>query len=177
MRAWWLLLPMVLAGCQLTPATLPEAQPAPSAECRWPIEPDDSLASAVTALEARGFLVRHTDMALGLVSAELARTTFHHYHGIDPLPRLGGFVLGGSGGRFATGVTLGIGGGIGPAVDEATRLERVSVMVGSQQVRVSRDIRLVDWRGDVRDARSASDADFCAALHRAMAGLPAPETP
>ena len=177
MRAWWLLLPVALAGCQLTPATLPEAQPAPSAECRWPVEPDDSLASAVTALEAQGFLVRHTDVALGLVSAELARTTFHHHHGIDPLPRLGGFVLGGTGGRLATGVTLGIGGGISPVVDEATRLERVSVMVGSQQVRVSRDIRLVDWRGEVREARSASDAAFCKALHRAMAGMPAPETP
>lgn len=178
MRRWLLLLlPALLAGCQVTPTTLPVAEPAPAAECRWPAGPGDSLARAVTALEAEGFLVRHTDAALGLVSAERARSTLYHDHGVERLPRFGGFVLGGSGGHVASGVMVGIGGGIWPATDEATRIERVSVVVGAQQVQVSRDIRLFDWRGELRESRSASDAAFCRELRDAIEAVPPQESP
>lgn len=178
MRAWLLmLLPAVLAGCQVTPTTLPVAEPAPAAECRWPAGPGDSLARAVTALETEGFLVRHTDASLGLVSAERARNTIYHDHGVERLPRFGGFVLGGSGGHVASGVMIGIGSGIGPATDEATRIERVSVVVGERQVQVSRDIRIFDWRGELRESRSASDAAFCRDLRDAIEAVPAQEAP
>lgn len=172
-----LLLPAALAGCQVTPTTLPVAEPAPSAECRWPVASGDSLARAVSALEAEDFLVRHTDATLGLVSAERARTTIYHDHGVERLPRVGGFVLGGSGGHVASGAMLGIGigGGIGPATDEATRIERVSVVVGEAQVQVSRDIRIFDWRGELRESRSASDAAFCRELRDTIAAVPAQE--
>lgn len=44
MRAWLLwLLPGLLVGCQMTPSTLPVAEPAPAAECRWPAGPGDDL--------------------------------------------------------------------------------------------------------------------------------------
>lgn len=176
MRVWLLLLlPVVLAGCQVTPTTLPVAEPAPAAECRWPAGPGDNLARSVTALEAEGFLVRHTDAPLGLVSAERARKTRYHNHGVERLPRFGGFVLGGSGGHAASGVMLGIGGGFGPVTDEATRIERVSLVVDEQQVQVSRDIRLFDWRGELRESRSASDADFCRELRIAIEAVPARE--
>lgn len=178
MRRWLLLLlPAALAGCQVTPTTLPVAEPAPAAECRWPAGPDDSLARTVTALEEQGFLVRHTDAPLGLVSAERARNTIYHDHGVERLPRVGGFVLGGRGGHVSSGVMLGIGSGIGPATDEATRIERVSVVVGEPQVQVSRDIRIFDWRGELREARSASDAAFCRELRDAIAAVPAQEAP
>ncbi|SFT87769.1 hypothetical protein [Halomonas saccharevitans] len=176
MRTWLLwLLPGVLAGCQMTPTTLPEAEPAPSAECRWPAGPGDDLDRVITALEAEGFVVRHTDASLGLVSADRARTTIYHDNGIERLPRIGGFVRGGSGGHIGTGVVLGFGGGAGPGIDEATRAERVSVVVDGRALRVSRDIRLIDWRGDLRESRSASDADFCRDLRRAIRAVPAGE--
>ncbi|MDR9438054.1 MAG: hypothetical protein RI841_00920 [Halomonas sp.] len=178
MRAWLLmLLPVALAGCQVTPTTLPVAEPAPAADCRWPAGPGDSLARAVTALEREGFLVRHTDLLLGLVSAERARQTLYHDHGVERLPRFGGFVLGGSGGHVVSGVMLGIGGVFGPVTDEATRIERVSVVVGEQQVQVSRDIRLFDWRGELRESRSASDAAFCRELRSVIEAVPAREAP
>lgn len=172
-----LLLPAALAGCQVTPTTLPVAEPAPAAECRWPAGSGDSLARAVTALEAEGFLVRHTDASLGLVSAERARNTIYHDNGVERLPRFGGFVLGGSGGHVSSGVMIGLGTGFGVGVDEATRIERVSVVVGEQRVQVSRDIRIFDWRGALRESRSASDADFCRDLRDAIEAVPPQEDP
>lgn len=173
MRRWLLwLLPGVLAGCQVAPTTLPVAEPAPAAECHWAAGPGDDLSRMITALEAEGFVVRHTDVSLGLVSADRARTTIYHDNGVERLPGLGGFLSGGSGGRLGAGVMLGLG-GVGPGIDEATRAERVSVMIDEQEVRVSRDIRLIDWRGDLRESRSASDADFCRDLRRALRAVPA----
>lgn len=182
MRAWLLLLLTGLltgglAGCQVTPTTLPVAEPAPSAECLWSAGSGDSLARVVTALEAEGFLVRHTDVPLGLVSAERARTTLYHDNGVDRLPHFGGFLLGGSGGHLSSGVMIGVGSGFGPGVDEATRVERVSVVVDEEQLRVARDIRLIDWRGDLRESRSASDARFCRDLRRAIEAVPTGEAP
>ncbi|PRY72425.1 hypothetical protein [Halomonas ventosae] len=182
MRAWPLLLLTggltgVLAGCQVAPTTLPVAEPAPAAECRWPAGSGDSLARVVTALEAVGFLVRHTDVPLGLVSAERARTTIYHDNGVDRLPHIGGFVLGGSGGHVSSGVMIGLGTGFGVGVDEATRIERVSVVVDESELQVARDIRMIDWRGDLRESRSASDADFCRDLRRAIEAVPPQEAP
>ncbi|SEN12370.1 hypothetical protein [Halomonas caseinilytica] len=161
----------VLAGCQATPTRMPEAEPAPAAACHWPVEAGSrstTLARVVEVLEQRDFLVRDTDTSLGLVSAERAGRTLYH-DAVDPAPRLGGFLFGGSGGHVASGVGLGIGfGGAGWPSEEATRIERVSVVVGGESVRVSRDVQLYDWRGQLRQSRTASDANFCRELHDAV---------
>ncbi|ATJ81269.1 hypothetical protein ACFPTY_18805 [Halomonas beimenensis] len=161
------LLLAVLVGCQSLPSRLPEAEPAPSAACRWPVQadrPPATLTRVVAALEEEGFLVRHTAPALGLVSAERAERTFYPGH-VEP--DIGAFVLGGSHGRRGGGVWLGLGAGFGTLSDEATEVERVSVVVG-ETVQVARDIRLFDWRNELVRSRTASDATFCLDLREAI---------
>ena len=160
---------LMLAGCQTTPSRMPEAEPLPAAACQWPVTEQTGLVQVVGALERRGFLVRDTDTALGVVSAERTRRVLYH-NAVSPRPRLGGFLFGGSGGHVSSGIGLGVGFGGGPGYDEATRLERVSVQVGKQQVTVSRDIQLFDWRGQQVESRTASDGRFCQTLRDAMAG-------
>ncbi|MCK2183879.1 hypothetical protein [Halomonas getboli] len=152
-----------LAGCQALPSQLPVAEPPPAEACHWPRGddvPPITLAGAVAAMEDDDFLIRHTETTLGLVSAERSRRTF--YHGA-PEPDI--FLLGASGGH---GVLFGGGVGFGLRDDEATEIERVSVVVGEQTVRVTRDLRLFDWRGEQRRSRTASDDTFCRELHEAM---------
>lgn len=172
MRVWILVLFLaVLVGCQTPPSTLPQAEPPPDAACRWPAPEgarNATLEAVASVLEEEGFLIRHTDTGLGLVSAERIRRTLYHYHGIDPWPRMGGYVLGGSGGHVSTGVLLGVGAGMNPVTDEATRVERVSVVVDEQMLRVTRDLRLFGWRGDMVESRTASDGEFCRRLHTAL---------
>lgn len=175
-----LLIPLVLAGCQTTPTTLPVAEPPPAAECRWEVPgvaPVDLVRAAVTALEGEGFVIRDTDLALGTVSADRSERIPAHRNPYDDWaePTWYGHYGMGRGG-FATGMVVGFG-PFGPVQRDATRQERVSLLADGDQVRVSRDVQVIDWRGDVRDARSASDADFCATLRRALATALAEETP
>tara|TARA_B100000678_G_scaffold249926_1_gene224461 strand:- start:88 stop:519 length:432 start_codon:yes stop_codon:yes gene_type:complete len=129
-----------------------------------------SLADVVTVLEGRDFLVRDTDTALGVVSAEKTeRTTYHNADAVRP--RLGGFVLGGSGGHVGAGVGVGFGSWGWGTNDDATRVERVSVALDGQDVRLTRDIRLFDWTGQLRESRTASDADFCASVRQQLASV------
>ncbi|MBS9403871.1 hypothetical protein KG088_09530 [Halomonas sp. TRM85114] len=186
MRHWPLSLMLVvglpvLAGCQTSPSTLPVAEPAPSAECRWSSDTAsvrDRMRRAMTALEAEGFTVRDTDPVLGLVSAERARI-LHGSAGLyDTWERtslFGGY--GGFGGRggFSGGISVGLGGGYGGVSRDATRLERVSLVAAEEVTRVSRDSQLIDWRGEVHETRSASDADFCRRLREAMQAMPVEE--
>ncbi|PSJ21177.1 hypothetical protein CVH10_13720 [Halomonas sp. ND22Bw] len=154
-----------LAGCQVAPTQLPVAEPPPAEACHWPRGDDVpaiTLAGAVAALEDDDFLIRHTETTLGLVSAERSRRTF--FHGA-PEPDL--FLLGVSRGA-GHGVLIGGGASFGLLDDEATEIERVSVAVGERTVRVSRDIRLFDWRGELRRSRTASDDAFCRELREAM---------
>ncbi|MFG6176810.1 hypothetical protein ACGTN6_06185 [Halomonas sp. THAF12] len=160
----------LLAGCQAVPSQLPVGEPAPAEACRWERSsdvPPATLNRVVAALEADGFLIRHTEASLGLVSAERSeRTVFHG----APEPDI--FVLGGSRSRFGHGVFIGGGFGVGVLDDEATEIQRVSVVVGADTVRVSRDIQLFDWRGELRRSRTASDASFCRELHDAIRRQP-----
>ncbi len=178
LRFWFLPLLLVLAGCQVTPSTLPMAEPSPSADCRWSMAgdaPQEILRRAVMVLEADGFLVRHTNLALGLVSAERSQVLPGYGDFDDPWDRrgfFGSFGVGGGRGGFSSGVMVGIGGGFGSISREATRLERVSLAAGSDEVRVTRDLRLFDWRGDLRESRTASDADFCRRLRRDIDAIP-----
>lgn len=152
----------LLAGCQTAPTRMPVAEPAPAANCHWTIPPGStSLAEVVAVLENRDFLVRDTDTMLGVVSADRAEYTV--YNNADVFyPRFGGVIFGGSGGYIGVGSGVGFGIGGGPGfVDDATRIERVSVAIGDTDIRVTRDIRLYDWAGELRESRTASDADFC----------------
>jgi hypothetical protein len=171
MRLWLLPLLLVLAGCQTTPSTLPVAEPRPAAECRWPIgdqAPQSLVRAAVEALEAEGFLVRHTDLALGLVSAERTRILPGYgsrHDDWETRGMFGGIGIGGGRGRggVSSGVMIGFG-GVGSLSRDATQLERVSLLAGGDEVRLSRDIQVIDWRGELAEARSGSTADFCQRL-------------
>jgi hypothetical protein len=178
MRFWLLPLLLVITGCQVTPATLPMAEPSPAADCRWSTEvasPQGILRRAVTVLEADGFLIRHTNLALGLVSAERSQVLSGYGDFDDPWGRhgfFGSYGVGGGRGGFSSGVMVGFGGGVASINREATRIERVSLAAGSDTVRVTRDLRLFDWRGDLLESRTASDADFCRRLRRDIEAIP-----
>ena len=165
-RPWGIILLAGLAGCQALPSQLPVAEPPPSEACHWPRGddvPPITLAGAVAALEDDDFLIRHTETTLGLVSAERSRRTL--FHGV-PEPDI--FLLGASRGGGGHRVLIGGGAGFGLLDDEATEIERVSVVIGEATVRVTRDIRLFDWRGEPRRSRTASDDAFCRGLREAM---------
>lgn len=174
MRPWLLPLLLVLAGCQTVPSTLPVAEPPPAAACRWPAEgaaPREVLRRAVTALEQDGFLIRHTALAPAVVSAERTRVLPGYGGRYDDWERhgmFGGVGIGGGRGRVAGGMMIGFG-GVGSVTRDATQLERVSLLAGDETIRVSRDIQLIDWRGELLEARSASTDDFCGRLRDAMA--------
>ncbi|MFW6346592.1 MAG: hypothetical protein ACOC0M_09730 [Halomonas sp.] len=170
----WQLLPMlgsllVLAGCQTTPSTLPVAEPRPASACAWPLDdraPRQLVRAAVEALEAEGFLIRHTDLALGLVSAERTRLLPGYgdrYDRWESRGMFGGIGIGGGRGGVSSGVMIGFG-GVGSLTRDATQLERVALLAGGGEVRVSRDIQVIDWRGELAEARSASTAEFCQRL-------------
>ncbi|GHE22149.1 hypothetical protein [Halomonas urumqiensis] len=173
MRLWPLPLLLVLAGCQTAPTELPVASPAPAAECRWQAtdaSPQESLRRSVSALEAEGFLIRHTDLTLGLVSAERTRILPGYGDRYDPWERAGMFGsvgVGGGRGGVASGVMIGFG-GVGSLTRDATQLERVSVLSGEADVRVSRDIQLIDWRGELVESRNGSDSEFCQRLRQGI---------
>ena len=176
MRLCWWIMPglALLAGCQGTPTALPVADPGPAAECRWEaggVEPREWVNRALDALERENFVVRDTELALGLVSAERTRTLPGYGDRYDTWDRpglFGGVGLGRSRG-FSTGVMIGFGGGGGGFAQDATQLERVSVVADPGWVRVSRDIQVIDWRGELRETRSGSDSAFCRSLRQAMA--------
>lgn len=167
-----LLLGGVLTGCQTTPTQLPVAEPPPDASCHWALPTNATpmpLAQVATALESEGFLVRHADPALGLVSAERSSPTFFQRRR-GPVPRLGGFAMGGSGGGFHSGLGVSIGLGGGGSRNDATLVERVSVLVDAEQVRISRDLRIFDWQGELAESRTGSDAAFCQSLRASLQG-------
>lgn len=177
MRLWRLSCVLVtvllLAGCQTTPSTLPVSEPRPAAECRWSVGDRASqplMRAAVDALESEGFLIRHTDLALGLVSAERTRILPGYgdrHDGWESRGMFGGIGIGGGRGGVSSGVMVGFGGG-GSLTRDATQLERVSLLAGSDEVRVSRDIQVIDWRGELTESRSASTAEFCQRLRAAI---------
>ncbi|WP_163558409.1 hypothetical protein [Halomonas sp. NO4] len=171
----WLLpalLVLPLVGCQAPPSRLPSAEPPPAAECHWQVHgatPEALVRAAVSALEAEDFIIRDTDLTLGLVSADRSERIPAHrnpYHDWAEPTWYGRYGVGSRG--FSTGVAIGFG-GVGPFDRDATRLERVSLVADGDWVRVSRDLQVIDWRGAVRESRSASDADFCTRLRRDLA--------
>ncbi|NWN82123.1 MAG: hypothetical protein HLX48_03870 [Halomonas sp.] len=173
MRPWPLLAMLALVGCQSVPATLPVADPPPAPACHWSsaaVPADEILRRAVVALENDGFLIRHTATAPALVSAERTRILPGYGSRDDGWGRhgvFGGIGLNGGRGGFGGGVMIGFG-GVGSLTRDATELERVSLLVSGSEVRVSRDLQVIDWRGELAEARSASTDAFCGDLRRAM---------
>ncbi|WP_445158666.1 hypothetical protein [Halomonas sp. E14] len=183
MRLWWLTPWLImLAGCQAAPSVLPAAEPRPAPECRWEAgdtPAPDWVRRALTALENEGFVVRHTALGLGLVSADRTQVlpAYGDFHDDwEGSGFYGGYGVGVGGGRggFSTGLMIGFGGGVGSVTRDATRLERVSLVADADWVRLTRDIQVIDWRGDLRETRSASDADFCLRLRQVMTATAAP---
>lgn len=173
MRAWPLLVLLALVGCQSVPTSLPMAEPPPAAACRWSsasVPATETLRRAVAALENDGFLIRHTATAPALVSAERTRILpgYGDRHGDwERHGMFGGIGLGGGRAGFGGGVMIGFG-GVGSLTRDATELERVSLLVSGGEVRVSRDLQVIDWRGELAESRSASTEAFCGELRRAM---------
>lgn len=177
MRSWWWMpCLLVLVGCQAAPTALPMAEPPPAAECRWEgggLASEEWLRRALTALERDGFVIRHTETALGLVNAERTRTVpgYGDFYDRERVGVFGGYGVGGGRGGLSTGVMIGFGGVAGSITRDATRLERVSLVADGDWVRVTRDIQIIDWQGEIRETRSASDTDFCLSLRNAMAAI------
>ncbi|WP_346796300.1 hypothetical protein R5M92_12615 [Halomonas sp. Bachu 37] len=170
-----------LAGCQMLPDRLPQAEPPPAQACRWSetVPAETILNTGVEVLTGWEFDLDSSDIPLGVITASRVRQRAGLYPGYDLYDRFGsgthvfgGFGFG-RGGGFSTGAMLEFGGRTG--VEHEDR-ERVTVLVerGAENlVRVSRDIRRFDHFGDLRESRSASDAEFCQRLRDAMqAGMP-----
>ncbi|GAA0582167.1 hypothetical protein ACFQH5_12015 [Halomonas salifodinae] len=156
------LIPLALAGCAGSAVT-PLHQPLVTvAECRWEapagMEKVDYAQRVVRALEAEGFRLRDSDMALGLISAE--RTSAgplraygfpfdrHPWHSLGlgyhrPYPHLFG--------AYHPDYR---------AIDQ----ERVSVWLGTDEVRVGRDVRRREPNGVTRTLGRAGNAGFCRGL-------------
>ena len=64
---------LALAGCQVTPDRLPQAEPAPSAACYFPTADEQALETSVDILTEWGFTLTSTDTTLGLISASRER--------------------------------------------------------------------------------------------------------
>lgn len=162
---------MALAGCQAVPDRLPRAEPAPSSACYFAVgdDPREVVEQSVALLENWGFELDSTDTDLGLVSASKERELpgyddpYDGYRYASGMRLFGGFGIG-----RGAGFGVGIGGGIGRAPVES---ERVSVLVQNGHVRLSRDLRRFDQLRDMREARSASDDDFCRRFQSALPGF------
>lgn len=169
-----MLLSLLLAGCQSNPAQVPAAQEAPHASCDWELPggfPPMTVTQVAEALENEGFEVRAAESGIGLVSAERSSPTVYRNR-YAARPSLGGFVLGGSGGGFSSGVGISIGmDGMGRdnhEREDATLVEQVSVRMDGRQMQISRDMRIFGWRGELKESRAGSDAAFCQSLRSVL---------
>ncbi|WP_280570918.1 hypothetical protein [Chromohalobacter sp. 296-RDG] len=165
MKPLLLVVALGLGGCQslasYDPLARDVASPLPEA-CHWPAEGDANarVRATAAALEAQGYRIEQTEVALGLVSAERAKAQ-PGLGAVDrPLWGRSGF-WGYYGMGSHHGYSLGYSQRFG---DDPVRLQRVSVVAVEDVVRVTRDSRVVDVDGYLIDARPDNSAAFCAAL-------------
>lgn len=160
------LIPLVLAGCAGRAVT-PLHQPLVTvAECRWeaPAARDrvDYAQRVVRALEAEGFRLRDSDMALGLISAEKASAGPLRAYGYpferDPWHPLGLAYPGPYPPLF----------GVYHPDHRAIDQERVSVWLSRDEVRVGREVRRREPHGVIRTLGRADNAGFCRGLRAAI---------
>ncbi|WP_129140423.1 hypothetical protein [Modicisalibacter coralii] len=154
------LLGLLLGGCQAVghdPLTQPAADM--PASCTWlrdaGVSREAWVRAAIPELEARGFTIRSTDLELGVVGAE--RTTSRPGLGAVDDHWFGGASLWSSFGRRSA---LGVGYGVGFREDPV-QVERLSLVVGENDVRLTRDSSVVDDGGYVVDARPYNRDAFC----------------
>lgn len=175
---------LAVAGCQTGPGPLEASASATSlpAACSWPRRGDASTEAWVRAgiveLEARGFNIRNADLALGVVSAE--RATRQPGLGAVDRPWYDGLSFwGGSHRHSSSGFGLGIGVGVGSGFDDPVQIERVSLIVGEETLKMTRDSSVVDGDGYVIDARAYNRDAFCREVSGAIESrlLNAPEAP
>lgn len=154
---------LAIAGCQSGPGPLaPGASAALPAACSWPRRSEASskawMQAGIAELEARGFSVRNTDLTLGVVSAE--RSTRQPGRGAIDHPWYDGISFwGGSRRHSTTGFGLGI--GVGGGFDDPVQVERVSLVIGDESLKMTRDSSVVDAAGYVIDARAYNRDAFC----------------
>ncbi|GAA5171845.1 MULTISPECIES: hypothetical protein [Halomonadaceae] len=163
LRVLAVIVSLVLAGCQSGPGPLAAGASASlPAACSWPRRSEASVQTWVRAgiaeLEARGFDIRNADLALGVVSAE--RRTRQPGRGAVDRPWYDGISFwGGSHRRAASGFGLGF--GVGGGFDDPVQIERVSLVVGDQTIKLTRDSSVIDAGGYVLDARAYNRDAFC----------------
>lgn len=172
---------LALAGCQVVPDRLPQAEPAPAASCYFPVTHEQALETSVEMLTQWGFTLDSTDTVLGLVSASRERPLNGYY---DPYDDAFGYGHGmrlfsglgiGRGSGIGFGIGAGFGGGVG---QQPVEVERVSLLVDDGHIRISRDIRRFDHWRDLRESYSASNDDFCQRFQTRFAQtLPATGSP
>lgn len=159
------LVPLLLGGCSLTPRD-PLADPgrrlAESCTRTHPGERTAQIGAFAQALEAGGYEIRSSDVALGLISAERVRAR----PGLGAVA--GGYRPGHPGG-------WGMGRGLVSPFDvfrhDPRSVERVSVSADGAGFTAVRSITTLALGGYIIDARPASHAGFCRELHGGAARI------
>ncbi|GHC15341.1 hypothetical protein [Aidingimonas halophila] len=167
-----LLLVLSTAGCATGPVMMPESPHRPAATCQWDYDGEDDtymVRRVVSALEADGFTIVDTEVALGLTSAEKRRSMPAYRDLYAPRSSIGWFGGGGRG-RFASGFSMGFQHYVGP---DPQRVERISVLTTNGRGRISRMILIIDADGRVRDSSNASDDAFCRTFRDTLERQPA----
>lgn len=166
---------LALAGCQASPDSRSQAEAPPAKECHFAYATkttsiEQMMRQSVNVLDELGFTLRSADGSLGIISARRDRPLRDYDDGFDTRGLLGGLsMFGGFGGGGSSTFGLGIGTRLGSERSGVAReVEDVTLVVDETTVRIARDIRRFDGRGNLREAYSASDAPFCQQLQKAL---------
>lgn len=164
---------IVLSGCQTSPDSRSLAVSVPDEACRFAHGQTDIapfMRNSIRVLEDEGFTLRSTDSALGVISAWRESSLHDHDERFNDHGFLSGFrVFGGFGSGGSSTFGLGIGTQIGAdRYANALKIEDVSLVVDDMVVEITRDVRLFDSQGRLRDAYNASHAAFCEKLQQAL---------
>ncbi|WP_458524542.1 hypothetical protein [Onishia taeanensis] len=169
---------LLLAGCASGPARLPDPSVSPAPACQWAAPDAGSLGylrRVMTALEADGFVIVATEARLGLVTAQRSRIMAGYgvpWHAPGSGGLSGFFGLGE--GHHSAGMAINLNRSFGV---DPTQVERVSVLARDAEVRVVRDLQVVEADGRLRSGRVVASEAFCRALRDAMARLPEASSP
>jgi|TARA_B100000700_G_scaffold160031_2_gene177240 hypothetical protein len=141
-------------------AGLPEA-------CIFPREGDANqwLRAAAQVVEARGYKIRESEQALGVVTGE-RKVDQPGLGAIDgPFGSRIGFSVGYG---VAAGNDFGVGVGNDTFRDDPISFERISLVAPDERVRVIRDEQVINQGGYVIDARPHNDSDSCRQIERQL---------
>ena len=166
---------LALAGCQTSPDSRSQAEASPAKECHFTYAEkvtsvEQMMRQSVIVLDEQGFTLRSADGSLGIISARRDRPLHDYDDGFDTHGLLGGLsMFGGFGGGGSRTFGLGVGTRLGSERDGVAReVEDVTLVIDETRVRITRDIRRFDGRGNLREAYRASDVSFCQPLRNAL---------